>query len=144
MSKLHPFAPGVSHPSQSKGVLPAWRVFAGLTLAPAAYALLIIAGYAVSAQQCQTQAHSNLAVWVIDLVAIIAILAGFGISLTNFMRTRGEGKGGHRQTQDIGDGRTRFLAYAGLCASAIFGLAALVQIAAILVIHRCLGLPALP
>jgi hypothetical protein len=144
MSELHPLATAVTHPSPKKGVLPSWRIFAGLALAPGAYSVLIVAGYAVSASECEFVRKADAAVWLIVAVALLAILAGVAISLGNFTRTREEAQGGHARTQDVGDGRTRFLAYAGLCASGVFGLAAVIQLAAIVLIHRCVGLPVLP
>lgn len=144
MSELHPLARAVEHPSAAKGTLSRWRIVTGLTLAPAAYALLVISGYMVAANECGAGQQPSVAIKLVDFVAIAAIATGLLISFANFRATRKEAGGGHAETQDIGEGRTRFLAYAGLCASGIFGLAVLIHLTSIFVLDRCLGFPALP
>jgi hypothetical protein len=144
VSELHPLARAVEHPSSAKGTLARWRIVTGLVLAPAAYALLVISGYTIAANECSAGAHPSVTLRLVDFVAIAAIATGLLISLINFRTTRTEAGGGHSATQDIGEGRTRFLAYAGLCASGIFGLAVLIHLTTIFVLDRCLGFPALP
>lgn len=144
MRALHPLAVTVEHPSPARGELPRWRVIVGLTLAPAAYALLVVTGYTIAANACAAQLRPSVAVVLVTFLALVAILAGLGISISNFRRTRHEGSGGHAGVQDIGDGRTRFLAYAGLCASGLFALAVVVQLTSFVLLNQCLGLPALP
>ncbi len=144
MSDLHPLAGAVSHPSPLRGSLARWRVLVGLLLAPGAYATQVVASYVIAAQSCSMADESNLLLVAVNLVALAAILFGLAIAIGNYRRTRGEASGGQSDTQDIGDGRSRFLAYCALCSSSIFGLAVIIQLTSILVLHRCLGLPVLP
>lgn len=144
MSDLHPLADAVSHPSPAKESLARWRVAAGLLVAPLAFSLLVVAGYAAAADECEFSGHPNWLVVLIDIIGIGGIALGFLISISNYRAAREEADGGHRHTQDIGEGRTRFLAYAGLCASGIFALAAIVQLTSALLLDQCLGLPVLP
>jgi hypothetical protein len=113
-------------------------------LAPAAFALQVVVGYAVAADTCDSSRNGWTTLPLINLIAFTAIGAGLAISLGNFRRTRREGDGDHRAVQSSGRGRTRFLAYFGLCMSGVFALAVLVQLTSILVLHRCIGLPVLP
>lgn len=144
MTALHPLAESVDHPAPARDALPRWRLLAGLVLAPAAYSLLIVTGYTIAANACAARIRPSAAVVLVTVVALGAILAGLAISIGNFRRTRDEGGGGHAGTQDIGDGRTRFLAYFGLCASGLFALAVVVQLTSFVLLDQCLGLPALP
>ena len=144
MSDLHPLAKAVSHPSPLRGSIPRWRVIAGLLLAPLAYSLQVVGSYVVAANQCSPGRHANSVPVVINLIALAAIVVGLLIAIGNFRRTRREAPGNHGETQDIGEGRSRFLAYCGLCSSGIFALAVIIQLTSILLLHQCLGLPALP
>ncbi|MEO7680481.1 MAG: hypothetical protein ABIS14_07280 [Sphingomonas sp.] len=139
MNDLHPLAQAVSHPSPAKGNLPRWRVIAGVTLAPAAFALQVVASYIVAADACGAGRAPDLSLVVINLVALIATVAGLLVAIANFRATRAEKPGGHQDVQEIGEGRTRFLAYCGLCASGIFGLAVIIQLTSILTLSSCLG-----
>ena len=103
----------------------------------------VVLSYALAADTCARGA-TQAGIAAVNLAALAAIATGLAISIGNYRRTRDEGEGSHREVQSSGDGRSRFLAYFGLCASGVFGLAVLVQLASILVIHRCLGLPTLP
>jgi hypothetical protein len=139
MSDLHALARAVSHPSPGKGTLPRWRILAGVTLAPAAFALQVVASYIVAADACGAGRAPDLSLVMINLVALVVTVAGFLIAVANFRATRAEKPGSHHDIQEIGEGRTRFLAYCGLCASGIFGLAVIVQLTSILTLSACLG-----
>ncbi|MDH7974201.1 hypothetical protein QH494_18585 [Sphingomonas sp. AR_OL41] len=140
MTELHPLARAVSHPSPAKGGLPQWRVITGVTLAPVAFSLQVIASYVVAAERCGAGSNPDIWLVAINLVALAAVVAGLAVAVVNFRATRSEKPGGHQAVQEIGEGRTRFLAYCGLCASAIFGLAVMVQFTSILTLSTCLGI----
>ncbi|QGN54130.1 hypothetical protein [Novosphingobium sp. Gsoil 351] len=144
MSDLHPLISAVSHPAPLKGTLPRWRIVLGLVLAPGAFAAQVIVSYALAAISCDGGGASRPIITGVNLLALVVIATGLIVSAGNFRRTRGEGKGGHRKVQSEGDGRTRFLAYFGLCASIVFALAVIVQLTSLIILHRCLGLPTLP
>jgi hypothetical protein len=139
MTELHPLASAVSHPSPAKGDLPPWRMIAGVTLAPAAFSLQVVASYVVAALRCGSGDAPDFWLVAINLVALAAVVIGLAVAIANFRATRGEKTGSHQAVQEIGEGRTRFLAYCGLCASAIFGLAVIVQLTSILMLSACLG-----
>lgn len=139
MSDLHPLARAVSHPSPSKREVPVWRIIAGLALSPSAFLMQVIASYGVAANGCDAGAAPKLWLMAINLVALAATIAGMTIAIANFRATRDEKEGGQKRLQEVGEGRSRFLAYCGLCASAIFGLAVIVQLTAIFTLSACLG-----
>ncbi|MBX7500409.1 hypothetical protein K3181_02980 [Qipengyuania sp. YG27] len=144
MSDLPPLVNAVSHPAPLRNDLPRWRIVLGLVLAPSAFALQVVVSYALAADACGEGGASLIGLAAINLVALALIIVGLGTSIANYRRTRSEGEGSHRAVQSQGDGRSRFLAYFGLCTSGVFALAVLVQLTSILVMHQCLGLPTLP
>ncbi len=139
MSDLHPLARAVSHPSPARGDLPRWRVIAGMTLAPAAFAIQVIASYVIAANSCGLGGAPDATLIAVNLIALAITVTSLLIAFANFRATRAEKSGGHKKVQEIGEGRTRFLAYCGLCASGIFGLAVIVQLTSILTLSTCLG-----
>ncbi len=102
----------------------------GVTLAPIAFSLQVMLSYTLAADTAQG-VPPQAGIAAVNLAALAAIANGLAISIGNFRATRDEKEGGHREVQASGEGRTRFLAYCGLCASAIFGLAVIVQLTAI-------------
>ncbi|MEP7004910.1 MAG: hypothetical protein ABI810_02935 [Sphingomonas bacterium] len=139
MSDLHPLARAVSHPSPGKRNLRSWRVIAGVALAPCAFSLQVIASYMIAANGCDAGSAPSGWLVAINLFALAATITGMAIAIANFRVTRDEKEGGQKRVQEIGEGRTRFLAYCGLCASAIFGLGVVVQLTAIFTLSACLG-----
>lgn len=140
MTGLHPLARAVSHPSPARGVLPRWRAIAGVTLGPGAFSVQVVASYVVAANRCSAGGAPDFWLVAINLVALALVMTGLGVAIVNFRATRGEKSGDHQALQEVGEGRTRFLAYCGLCASAIFCLAVIVQLTAILTLSACLGI----
>lgn len=139
MTALHPLATAVDHPSPAKGKLPAWRLVAGLLLAPAAFSVQVVASYVVAALGCGEEGAPRVLLIIVNLIAVAATFGGAGVAIANFRATRDEKNGGHSRLQEVGEGRTRFLAYFGVCASLLFGLAVLVQLTSIFTVSQCLG-----
>ena len=139
MSEIDRLTQSVDHPAPKRGELPRWRILAGLLLAPLAFSLQIVASYVVAALGCDAGRQPHLILYAIVIGAVVTMIAGLLIALANFRATRDEAGGSHQATQDKGDGRTRFLAYFGLCASAVFALAALVQLSSIITLAACVG-----
>jgi len=139
MTRLHPLAPALSHPSPARAEVSPLRLIAGALLAPIGYGAQVVIGYTIGAVGCARQLASWPVLLVVTVVALAAIFAGLAVSIGNFRRTRHEAEGDHARLQDRGEGRTRFLAYCGLCSSGIFASAALVQLASMIVLHQCVG-----
>ena len=143
MSGLHHLAPGLSHPSPARAEVSPLRLIAGALLAPIGFGVQVVIGYTVGAVGCARQLAPWPVMLVVTVVALGAIFGGLTISIGNFRLTRDEAEGDHARLQDRGEGRTRFLAYCGLCSSGIFALATLVQLASMIVLHQCVGSPPL-
>lgn len=139
MSELHPLATAVEHPSPAKGSLPRWRVLSGLLLAPAAFSTQVVASYVIAALGCDGETGPRFLLVLVNLIAVAATFGGAAIAIGNFRATRHEKGGDHGHLQEVGEGRTRFLAYFGVCASVLFGLAVLVQLTSILTLSQCVG-----
>jgi len=139
MSDLHPLATAVEHPSPAKGTLPRWRIITGLLLAPAAFSTQVVASYVIAALRCDVGSAPRILLILLNLMAVAATFGGAAIAIANFRATRDEKGGDHSRLQEVGDGRTRFLAYFGACASVLFGLAVLVQLTSIITLSRCVG-----
>jgi hypothetical protein len=59
------------------------------------------------------------------------------VSMRNWRRTSGEISGNAHWALDTGEGRTRFMAVSSVMTSAVFLLAILVDVAAIVVVKPC-------
>ncbi|HSQ95764.1 MAG TPA: hypothetical protein VLM18_06700 [Croceibacterium sp.] len=139
MSELHPLADAVSHPSPGKREVPLWRMLAGVLLAPSAFSLQVVTSYVIAANGCAAGSSPSGWLAAINLLAFAAVVAGMGIAIANFRATQSEKQGGQKRAQEVCEGRSRFIAFCGLCASAIFGLAVIVQLTAILTLSSCVG-----
>lgn len=139
MSGLPAMASTGGNPSPAKNNLARWRVIAGVTLAPVAFAAQVVASYVIAANMCATTFAPAPTLVIVNVTALAITASGLIIAILNFRATVGEKAGGQRHVQEIGEGRTRFLAYCGLCASGIFGLAVIVQLTSILTLSTCLG-----
>ncbi|MDY7524614.1 hypothetical protein [Sphingomonas sp. 10B4] len=139
MSDLHPLATAVSHPAPSRSKVPGWRIALGLMLAPAVFSLQVVVSYVVAAVGCGASDDARPILIAVNLLAVVLTFGGASIAFANYRATRHEKAGGSSRTEEIGEGRTRFLAYFGLCASSVFGLAVLLQLTAVLIVSTCLG-----
>lgn len=139
MSDLHPLATAVSHPAPSRSKVPGWRIALGLMLAPAAFSLQVVVSYIVTAVGCGASDDARPILIAVNLLAVALTFGGGAIAFANYRVTRDEKAGRSSRTEEIGEGRTRFLAYFGLCASSVFGLAVLLQLTAVLIVSTCLG-----
>ena len=139
MSQLHPLVSAVEHPSPAKHRLTPWRAIAGIALAPVAFVLQVTASYVVAALSCSTSHSPPNWLIGINVLALGMTVAGMVIAANNFQSTREEKDGDQRQLQEVGEGRSRFLAYCGICTSAMFGLGVIIQLLAIVMVSACVG-----
>ncbi len=118
-----------SHPSPHRHRVQRWAVWFGLLGAPLAWSLqelvnVSLAGYACFPHDTPLAAPlwSNLAAIVIavDAVALVVCVAAGFAALHTWRRSRNEKPGDAEQLLGGGDGRTRFMAMAGMMTSALF------------------------
>ncbi|MGH7634970.1 MAG: hypothetical protein ACRENC_14640, partial [Gemmatimonadaceae bacterium] len=60
------------------------------------------------------------------------------VSWHSWRLTKGEHRGGHGALLDAGEGRTRFMAYAGMLSSGLFALAIILSSFALFIVPACL------
>ena len=138
----------VDHPSPSRGTVGLASLWFGLGGGPIAWSVFTIAIYAIAAQACYprmvplsapTMGSRTLYVSLIAIscaAVIVGVAAGL-VSMRNWRRTSGEISGNTHWALDTGEGRTRFMAVSSVMTSAVFLLAILVDVAAIMVVKPC-------
>lgn len=136
----------VTHPAPHRDRVSNLRLFAALTLAPAAWMAQLLASYFFSANACAPRSDGVgpdtvpvlwLLLLVINALCLVAGLLGITFALQSWNRTRGEKEGGAHRLIDVGEGRTRFTALSAVIVSLIFLFAILCEFAALLILQRC-------
>ncbi len=147
----------MTHPAPSRTWVPLAGLWFGLFGAPAAWAIQTIANLALASHGCfprmvplsaPTTPGLRGIVFAISLGALAVGVAAMSVALRNWRRTRGEhqehtGRGRKHAPSaalaETGEGRTRFMAFAGVLASVTFVAATAAQIAAILLVSPCMS-----
>ena len=140
MTALHRLAQEVRHPAPARSEVPLWRMLAALMLAPASFSLQIVVSYVVAADLCPAGVDPRGWLLMVNGLAVVGVLGGWGLAYWNWKRTRGEKEGGAARMAEEGEGRTRFLALCALWASTLFLLSLVVELTAILMLGPCAGL----
>jgi hypothetical protein len=109
-----------------------WALAIGLLAAPFAWSLDELGSYILAANECQLKGSgdanmlvhgSSPAYLVLTAATWLIALAGVWVALGNWRKTRDEHPGGGHHLVALGEGRTRFVAMAGLMTSVTFALA---------------------
>jgi hypothetical protein len=129
------------HPSPHRARVATWELLVALFLAPAGFAVQVIAGYVVAARLCSAGLRPVGVLVTLHATALLAAAIGMGMAWRLWRRSRDEKPGDARQAADRGEGRTRFLALCAVCSSLIFLLAVLMDLASVLLLGACPGLP---
>ena len=117
------------HPSPHRHRVHRWAIWFGLLGAPIAWSLqelvnVSLAGYACYPHDVPlaTPLWPQLGVlsFSVEAIAIIIAIAAGVVALTNWRRSRDEKPGDAHQLLGSGDGRTRFMAMAGMMTSLLF------------------------
>ena len=149
MSDVSDLQARIEHPSPGRGrVSHAW-LFAGLAGAPTAWVVQVLVDYGLSSNACTlTQgrhgqqpvtgfgAETSVLMGVNVACLVVAVAAGV-LSWRHWRATQQEKGGGVGAQLSIGEGRTRFLAIAGMMAAFAFGLATLFGAIEPLLIPSC-------
>lgn len=123
---IHP-----SHPGPARGAVSGWALAFGLLAAPLAWSLDELASYIVAANECQLKGSGDAttmirgdspAYLVITVITVLIALAGLWVATQNWRKTRNEHPGSGHHLVALGEGRTRFVAMAGLMTSIGFTL----------------------
>jgi hypothetical protein len=123
----HEAAPNHPAPQQHRVGLPA--LWFGLFGAPAAWAAQLISNYALMSHFCYPRdtplasptfgGVRPLAIVIAAILLLVAVAALF-VALHSWNATRYRRDSEHREIAEIGEGRTRFMAMAGILVSGIF------------------------
>jgi hypothetical protein len=142
-----PHLSGVGHPAPHRRTVTPWVIAIALFFAPVTWGLQLLLAVSLAGHACFPGAvpralplWANLSHWLlaVNMVAItLCLIAGF-VAWLCWRRTRAERPGDVHHLLESGDGRTRFLAMAGLISSVLFGLAVIFQCINLLMDPTCL------
>ncbi len=136
----------MQHPSPHRHRVRAWALAAGLIAPPIAWAMQLIASFALAAHACYPRSAPAPeptwqglvgVLWALSGVAIAIGLASAALSWRNWSRTRHEKPGSGHALVDAGEGRTRFLAMCGLIVGSAFVIALLWTTSGLLLVPSC-------
>lgn len=132
MTIAHPVCQ--DHPSPSRGAVSGWRLVGGLAAGPFGWIGQMLVDYGLSSQLCMLgrAGHRSppasgeaVALVAINLVCLAIALGGVLLSWSSWRRVQREKPGGPDATLSIGEGRSRFLAVAGMMSAGAFVVAIL-------------------
>lgn len=121
-------------------------LFAGMVIAPLAWALQMLIGYALAAHACYPTdialaaplwPHLREIVGGVSVLLWLLLAVGFFIAWRNWQSTRARAVDGTERSVQSGDGRSRFMATCGLLVSALFAIVQLFTSMGILWIPAC-------
>ena len=124
-------------------------LLAGLAIPAAAWALEMLVGYGISSNACPlTRAPDPQAGFsgeatlliVLQLVCVIATVASGLMSWRQWRQVRGEKTDSEHSHVTLGEGRTRFMALAGMLTAGVFAVAILFNLLEPIVIPLCWSL----
>ncbi len=136
------------HPATHRNRVIRWAVWFGLLGAPLAWSLQELVNVSLAGHACYphdtplaTPLWTNLnamSLWV-EVVAIAICIAALIVAIVSWRRTRHERPGDAHQLLGSGDGRTRFMAMAGVMTSVLFLLGTLLAVLNIAGVPPCGG-----
>ena len=136
------------HPAPARGRVSSFQLWFGLFGAASAWTVQLIANYAIAAHGCYPrlvplaapvtgQASFATSLILISVVTTLIGIAGLVVAITAWRRTSRETGGEAHWLLDTGEGRTRFMAAAGIMASAVFLFSMLFHLSAVLLLRHC-------
>ncbi|MDQ2802158.1 MAG: hypothetical protein M3Y41_05535 [Pseudomonadota bacterium] len=139
----------IDHPSPDRDKVPVPLLLAGLAIPPAAWTLEMLVGYGVSSNACPLTSHpvaqpgfSGEAALLIglQLVCLLAAIASGLMSWRHWQRVRREKNDSEHSHLTLGEGRTRFVALAGMLTAGTFALAIVFNLMEPILIPLCWSL----
>lgn len=127
-------APG--HPAPARGIVPIWRLWFGLFGAAVLWALQLIANYALVSHFCYpsdtplaspTWGGTRVVTVVVSVVVLLGALAALSTAITSWRSLREGRDREHHELLEVGEGRVRFMAFAGILLSSVFIFAILMN-----------------
>jgi len=139
-------APTAAHPAPARDAVGLPALWFGLFGAPVVWSLQLMANYALVAHGCfparvprSTPLFGGL--WTVALLvsvaAFVVSLAAFLVARRSWLSTHEEHHGGREALLEVGEGRTRFMAYAGMLVSALFVLGVVMNTIPLFILSPC-------
>lgn len=125
-----------AHPAPRRGIVPLRVLWFGLFGAPAAWALQTIADYGLVSHFCYpgdaprhvpTFDALRATAFVISAIAVVVSLLAMVTAFRSWEATRHGHDAEHHELLEVGEGRARFMAFAGVLLSAVFLFAVLMS-----------------
>ncbi|MEA2858006.1 MAG: hypothetical protein QOC72_45 [Methylobacteriaceae bacterium] len=138
----------VEHPAPHRDRVPIAILIFEVFVGPVAWGLHLLANSAIAGQLCYpgpapllTHAPSEAALRFLlggsGALAILLALIGTYVSYKSWRATRREREGSHHDLMEVGEGRTRFFAFAGLFTGLVFALVIFCDTVSILLVPIC-------
>jgi hypothetical protein len=133
------------HPAPHRGKASLLSLWTGLMLGPAAWFLELVIDTSLLGNACEA-ASTPHAGGVASVLPFVLATDGCALVLTalaamlawrNWRRTSGEQAGGHHALLASGEGRTRFMAMAGLLVCGLIALAVVYTLGSHLLLQEC-------
>ena len=129
----------VGHPAPDRHKLAPWRQFLPLILPPLLFSAQIIVSFTAADSACTKGYPPALSLLIFNAVVLASLAGVLLLSWRNGRIVRDESGSGLKELHDRGDGRTAFLVQFGLSMSALFVVASLIELGAILFLGTCVG-----
>lgn len=145
-SATQPSADPARHPAPHRSAVALAALWFGLFGAPGVWSIQLMVSYAFAAHSCypaRIPLHAPTFGWVwtlelvVSLVALVVALAAGATALHSWRATRTESEGPKEALLEAGEGRTRFMAFAGILTSALFLLGVVLNGAALFLLPVC-------
>jgi hypothetical protein len=135
----------VEHPAPHRHRVPIAVLLFGAFVGPIVWALHLFANSAIAGQVCYPGPAPRLTrVPALQLllgssggIAIIVALIGAYVSYRSWRTTREEREGSHHDLIEVGEGRTRFFAFAGMFTSLVFALVIFCDTVGVFLVPSC-------
>lgn len=137
---------GPGHPAPARHAVSSGRLFFGFFGGPAAWSIQLLAGYTLVEWRCAPRlpgapvpplGPTGTALLLVGAAAIGVALTALVVAFSIWRSSAREVHGGVVHALDAGEGRTRFMALAGVAMSALFLVACVVTLAAALLLPAC-------
>jgi hypothetical protein len=145
-SDLNPVLGHAGHPAPGRHETSNALLTFALAAAPLAWMVQTTLNYVVASRACYpftTRLLHNVgvALWPILIVATVAAFVigcvAYEVAWRAWRKTRAEHHGGGDQAMEVGEGRTRFLALAGMMVSMLFVAAVVFNAVGLFVVPPC-------
>lgn len=136
-----------AHPAPRRGIVPLPRLWFGIFGAPAAWALQLIVNYSLVSHYCfpsdvplRSPAFGALPVTsvVVSVIVLVIALLALSAAYRSWTTIRHGHDAEHREIAEVGEGRVRFMAFAGILLSFVFLFAVLMNTVPLITNSLCM------